>query len=158
MELIKNTKELVLVKIKFDNELDKMNHRGFNGSERFVRCTKGKCHTMTVFGDKQKVLSSFEFGEGGTTLISDELKQLQRKVIDFVISQRINIRNQRDKKETSFKTMPGHFYNNDNLLTVHLGGEYAGFYRKKDIHEMLEPFRYVSKENYNKLEYRLTIH
>lgn len=138
LKLISNTEELALIEIIFKDDLDKMSNEGFNGQERYIQCTKGNACVMTVFGENNKVLSSFEFGEYGSTLIPNRLRVLKNKALDFFVSERINVRNRNEHLETSFKTMPGHL---SGLVNLHLGGQHAGHYSKRNIDKMLSPYQ-----------------
>lgn len=134
MKLIKNTSEAALIEVTFEDAIDRMSQRGFNGQEKFIKMTKGKNHQITVYDKDSNVLLSFGFGRDGYTPISTDTQVLRDKVTNFLLRNRIQMRKQSTIFETDLKIMPpkaglgiaGHF-------CVHLGGDFATFLPSEEL-------------------------
>ena len=57
---------------------------GFNGDETMIRYTKGDDHTITIWKNDGKYYS-WHYGCNGTTLISNQLKIMQKKIESCII-------------------------------------------------------------------------
>lgn len=132
-KIVKNSKEVVLIEVIFEDDIDSMSNSGFSGKEKFIKITKGKNHTITLYNDDKKSYCSFNFGEGGYTLISKELEVLKKKVLRFLLSERIQIKKNVDTIETKLKIMPPiKGLGMADHYCVHLGGGFATFLKTED--------------------------
>lgn len=138
LEVVNNTDEAVLIEVIFENAIDRMSQKGFTGRERYIRFTKGKNHTITLYDQDHNDYFSFWFGDSGCKLVSDDHRALREKVERFIFSQRIQPRNMTDQKETELKIMyPTVGYGKENCYCVHLGDEYAAhFNTEEEIKEL----------------------
>jgi len=137
-KIVLNTDEAILIEVVFADAIDRMSNKGFSGTEKYIKFTKGKNHTVTIYDEESKPYFSFHFGEGGYTLISDEMKALRDKVYSFLLSQHIQPRKMTSERETELKIMPpktglgipGHY-------CIHLGGEFAIFLKtEQEINDL----------------------
>jgi len=133
-EIVNNTDEAVLIEVDFANALDQMSTKGFSGREKYIKYTKGKNHTITLFDKDHNDYFSFSFGEGGYTLISDETSALQQKVYRFLLSQHIQPRKMSSSTETELEIFVKRGLEMKGEYCIHLGGEFALFLQtEKDI-------------------------
>lgn len=135
LSICKNIKEAVLVEVLFDDMIDRMSNSGFSGEEKFIKVTKGSNHTITIYGEGARVICTFNFGDNGSTLISNDLRVLKSKVLTFILKQRIQIRNLSDTTEEKLKIILPR--REGDTYCVQLGGDMAGFFKyKKEIVDM----------------------
>lgn len=83
VELVENNERCVILEVKPGCEMDLIRLGCFNGNEKMFRLTKGDNHTLTVFTNDAKSYN-FGFGNSGYTLISDELRQQKKLIVDCI--------------------------------------------------------------------------
>ncbi len=79
VDIVVNNENCVVFKVKDDTCLDLIAWGCFKGTEDMIRLTKGRTPEITVF-NKDGSNYSYHFGEGSTTVISENMKQ-QREII-----------------------------------------------------------------------------
>ena len=84
VEVIENNDKCVLLKILCD-KLELMKIGCFNGNEEYIRLTKGKDHTCTIWY-KNGNSFSWEWGYSGNTLVSESLNQARRLIVECITS------------------------------------------------------------------------
>lgn len=72
VELVSNTEDAAVLKVKPGSEMDLICLGCFNGDETMFRLTKGTNHTCTVW-KKNGNHYSWNWGDGGHTLVTDQL-------------------------------------------------------------------------------------
>ena len=96
VELVSNTKDAVVVKVKPNSEMDLICLGCFNGDEAMFRITKGEDVTCTVWNKKGGHYSWF-WGTHGYTCVSDEMTQ-RGHMIQEAIEHGLDIRVKAEKK------------------------------------------------------------
>lgn len=138
-KIINNTSEAVLLEVIFSDAIDKMSQKGFSGREKYIKYTKGKNNNITVYDENNIGYLSFNFGDSGFTLISEDVECLKDKVYKFLLKQHIQPKKMTDKIESKLKIMPPIYgLGLANHYCVHLGGEFAIFLKTED--EIKETF------------------
>lgn len=79
VDIVINNENCVVFKVKDDTRMDLIALGCFKGTEDMIRMTKGRTPEITVFNQDGSNYS-YHFGEGSTTVISDNLCQ-QRQMI-----------------------------------------------------------------------------
>ncbi len=79
VDIVENNENCVVFKVKDDTVMDLIALGCFKGTEDMLRMTKGRTPEITVF-NKDGSNYSYHFGEGSTTVISDNMMQ-QREMI-----------------------------------------------------------------------------
>ena len=82
VDIQNNDLSSITLKVKEDKEIDLIN-LGFNPKLEYIYLSKGKRHTMK-FIDKDMNSTSFDFGDGGYTLISNNLQDQKQKVLNCI--------------------------------------------------------------------------
>lgn len=85
-----NSKECVLLKVKDNVKMDLIKLGCFDGNEEYIRLTKGKNHTCTVFKREGDSFNEWHWGTDGYTLVSPKLDD-QRKLIEGCITDDFDI-------------------------------------------------------------------
>ena len=133
LKIVKNTEDVVLVEVIFEDPIDRMSQRGFSGKENFIKVTKGKTNTITLYDSEYNPYYNFKFGNNGHTVISEDTTALKDKVLDFLLSQRIQIQNQTSKLEKELEIVsPTKGFGMSNHYCVHLGGELARYFETEE--------------------------
>lgn len=83
VELISNTEEAVVLKVKPDSTMDLICLGCFNGDETVLRLTKGRSMTCTVWKEGGKNYSWY-WGDGGYTLVSDNMTKKGRMIQECI--------------------------------------------------------------------------
>lgn len=73
----------VVIKVKADTPLKVAKFPFVSGNYEYITVTRGGNHILTVI-HKDGHTFSFSWGNGGYTLISDELKLLKRNILAFI--------------------------------------------------------------------------
>ena len=89
-ELVCNSDECVVLKVKDHSETDLICLGHFRGDETMFRLTKGQDVTCTIFHKEGRPTSWF-WGRGGYTLVSDSLRKAG-KIIQNCIEQDYGIK------------------------------------------------------------------
>lgn len=148
-KIVSNTNEAVLIEVIFSDDIDKMSNKGFSGKEKYIKFTKGKIHTVTLYDENMDSYFSFYFGEGGhgQTMISDETISLREKVYHFILSQHIQPRKMTSEIETELKIMsPKSGLGIKDHYCIHLGGEFATFLRtEQEIKDLFGEYEIYDK-------------
>lgn len=148
LKLVKNTEELALMEVVFEDAIDRMSHQGFSGHEKYIKMTKGANHQITVYDKDSKVLNSFGFGSSGYTIVSADTGCLRDKVTAFLLRERIQMKKRGTEIERELKIMPptpglgikGQF-------CIHLGDNFAAFLPSEEaIREMFGEYQIYKKE------------
>ena len=82
-ELYHRDSEKVVLKVNANDPLTVALHPYVSSDMEYITVTRGNKHTLTVVKKDGKTFS-FNWGEGGYTLISENLETLKRKVISFI--------------------------------------------------------------------------
>jgi len=146
LKIVSNTDEAVLIEVVFADPIDKMSNKGFSGKEKYIKFTKGKNHTITLYDEHNTGYFSYEFGESGSTLISDDTKTLKEKIYRFLLSQYIQPRKKSSKLESELLIMPSKKgLGVADHHCIHLGGEFAIFLRtEKEIKDLFGEYEIYS--------------
>lgn len=83
VELVSNTEDAVVLKVKPNSEMDLICLGCFNGDETMFRLTKGKSTTCTVWTKSDSHYSWF-WGESGYTLVSDTMRKKGHMILECV--------------------------------------------------------------------------
>ena len=83
VEVAMNNSECVVLKVKEGHEMDLISLGCFDGDETMFRLTKGETVTCTVFKKGERPFS-WQWGRGGTTLVSDQMAAMGRKIQDCI--------------------------------------------------------------------------
>lgn len=95
VDIIENNEECVILKVKDNKKLDLIKLGYFDGNEEFMRLTKGKNHTCTIFKTNGKSFSWY-WGSSGCTLVSDNVTAMG-KIIESCITEDFDIYIDEDK-------------------------------------------------------------
>ena len=79
VEIISNTEDAVVLKVKPNSEVDLICLGCFNGDETMFRLTKGRSITCTVW-TKRGTNYSWSWGEGGHTLVTENMTKRGRMI------------------------------------------------------------------------------
>lgn len=79
VELVSNTEEAVVLKVKPGSEIDLICLGCFTGDETLLRLTKGKSIECTVWTSKGGHYS-WQWGDGGLTLVTDSMTKKGRMI------------------------------------------------------------------------------
>lgn len=151
----KNTKDMVIINVEFDDDMDSISHPGFSPKTKHITVTKGKSNVFITYDESFKSIVNFSFGEGGSTLISSDLKQMKTKIIYFLLSQGVNIHKKTEEVFADLKLM---YWPNDNRKVsspkhsreepycVHLGGKFASHMTKDQCNEVFRDYIITKKE------------
>lgn len=144
LTILKNTKDLVLIDVSFEDVIDTMSYPGFSQKTAYIQVTKGEQNTLTLIDKDGNQYNSFVFGGTRSTFITDNLKRLKQTVIKFLLSQHININKQTTDRETELEIMywPNHL---EDAYSIHLGGQHAIHLHREDIKEVFGEYTIVSK-------------
>lgn len=82
-ELVENNDNLVVLKVKADDNLTIALNPYVNATYDYISVTKGKDHILTII-KKDGTSFSFHWGYGGYTLISEDLELLRKRVVEFI--------------------------------------------------------------------------
>lgn len=82
-ELVSNTKDAVVLKVKPNSEMDLICLGCFNGDETMLRLTKGEDVTCTVW-TKNGSHYSWHWGTHGYTLVSDSMEQRGLMILETI--------------------------------------------------------------------------
>lgn len=97
----------VSINISLPQDYQKGDLPVFDGSETHVTVTRGDNSTLTIHRKSRCGCPtrnvSFDFGSRGYTLISEGLKSFKKEVLDYLISQSINIYGHRNGPETELE-------------------------------------------------------
>lgn len=146
--IVRNTEEAVLIEVVFEDAIDQMSQKGFTGKEKYIKYTKGKNHKITLYDKDHNAYFSFDFGDSGTTVVSDDTNHLKSMVYRYLLKERIQPRKMTSERETELKIMPA----KDGLgvkdhYCVHLGGEFAIFLpNEEEISELFGEYEVYNKE------------
>ena len=88
--IIENNENCVVLKVKDNKEMDLIKLGCFNGDERLFRLTKGKNHTCTIFYNDNRKTFSWEWGESGFTMVTDDVSKMG-KLIENAITEDFDI-------------------------------------------------------------------
>lgn len=151
----KNTKDMVIINVEFDDDMDSISHPGFSPKTKHITVTKGKSNVLITYDESFKSIAKFSFGEGGYTLISSDLKEMKMKVIYFLLSKGVNIHKKTEEVFTDLKLM---YWPNDNrkvsspkhsrdeTFCIHLGGEFACHMTEDQCKEVFRDYIITKKE------------
>ena len=157
VDIIENNENCVVLKVKDNKEMDLIKLGCFDGDERLIRLTKGKNHTCTTFYNDNRKPLSWDWGESGFTLVSDNVRKMGRLIEDCItedfdiyigendskIMESLYIKSLDDVKNNKheIKVM---YFKNDNNVVVHKDNEYyKGF---SDVNAVIKHFQDL---NYN---------
>ena len=90
VDIIENNEDCVILQVKDNKEMDLIKLGCFNGDERLFRLTKGKNHTCTIFYNDNRKTFSWEWGEGGFTMVTDDVSKMG-KLIENAITEDFDI-------------------------------------------------------------------
>lgn len=82
VEIEENNMDCVLLKVKEDSRLSLIKLGCFEGDEKLIRVTKGKNHTYTIFTSDNEY--SWEYGEHGYTIVSENMKKKRFLINDCI--------------------------------------------------------------------------
>lgn len=82
VEIEENNMDCVLLKVKEDSRLSLIKLGCFKGDEKLIRVTKGKNHTYTIFTSDNEY--SWEYGERGYTIVSENMKKKRFLINDCI--------------------------------------------------------------------------
>lgn len=83
VEIMEDNTECVVLKVRPGSRMGLIGLGCFNGDEEMVRLTKGRTQTCTVFPEGGRPYS-WEWGDGGSTLVSDGLSKMSRMVQECI--------------------------------------------------------------------------
>lgn len=83
LEIVENNDNSVVIKVKDLTNLQIARKPCFNSSMDYITITRGGKQVLTII-KKDGTTSSFHWGDGGYTLISDNLEELKRVVLRFL--------------------------------------------------------------------------
>ncbi len=154
VEIQENNNSSILLKVK-ENKKVELISLGLDPTLDFIYLSKGKNHTMKLIYTDNNV-TSFDFGEGGYTLISNDLKNQKDLILncitdDFCITYDGNLKDfqktnciysLKDKAnlEFNFKLF---WFDNSNYISVHRDNTFF-----KSFGTLQEAKKYVY-DNYN---------
>ena len=84
VDVVINNENCVVFKIKDDTRMDLIALGCFKGTEDMIRMTKGRTPEITIFNQDGSNYA-YHFGEGSTTVISDNLCQQRTKIRECAI-------------------------------------------------------------------------
>ena len=90
LQVAKNNDDIVLVKLNWDDDIDRMSEKYFDGNEKAVKITKGARHVVTFYYDNGNS-GSWEYGLGGYTLVSDRIRGMTHRVTRYLKDENISI-------------------------------------------------------------------
>lgn len=145
VEIEANNRECVLLKIKDGSELSLIKLGCFDGDEKVIRVTKGRNHTYTIITKDENY--SWEYGESGYTLVSDNTDRKRLLINDCVendfdiyigsnkdlVEKSLSIHCIEDtyKNENDIKIMYWENQQNERVI-VHKNGEFFRAFSSKD--------------------------
>lgn len=161
VDIIENNEDCVVLKVKDNKEMELIKLGYFDGNERLIRLTKGKNHTCTIFYNDNRKSLSWNWGESGFTLVSDNVTKMGELIEscitddfdiyigddDAKIRESLHIKSLEDSKNNQhfIKIM---YFKGDKDVVVHKDDEfYRGF---SDINTAIKHFQDL---NYD-LDYR----
>lgn len=77
-----NNEACVVLKVKEGKTMELITLGCFDGDETMFRVTKGGRHTATIWSGEKAW--SWEWGDGGYTLVSDKVKEEQRVICNCI--------------------------------------------------------------------------
>ena len=89
VEIEDNNMECVILKVKDNVKMDLIKLGCFDGDEEYIRLTKGKDHTCTIF-KKDGTHTDWYWGRSGYTLVSDKTSK-KGKMIEECITEDFDI-------------------------------------------------------------------
>ena len=81
-------KDLVIIKVDVKSPLECAENPGFSMNEAYITITRGK-HRIMRFINKEGHTWSIEYGDGATTLVSDDLRNKRWNIEEWVEEQGI---------------------------------------------------------------------
>ena len=146
-KVIKNTDEVVLIEVIFEDKVDQMSNEGFTGFEKYIKHTKGENQSITLYDSNYSPFCNFSFGEGNVSPVSEDLKTLKNKVQSFMLTQHIQVNMVPDDIQEENKMMPPRIRHND--CVVYLGGKFTlPLKTEKQVKELyLENMRLMNRRN-----------
>ena len=111
-QLVKANPGQVTIKVTHNDDPLKIAEYPFVSSDMaYITVTKGKRHTLTVIR-KDGTTWSFNWGEGGYTLISDNTERLKKAVVEYIENYMHILLDWEDQRITEARI----FYNNNYKL------------------------------------------
>ena len=155
--IAENNENCVVLKIKKNAFMGLVGLGCFNGNETFIRLTKGGNHTCTVWHSDGKSVS-WEWGNGGYTLVCDSLDKIGRLVQNCIeydfgivikgnnIKTTLNVKSLKDApKKAVFKEM---WWQSQTERCVHKNGDFfRHFESDTDFRDWLKKYGWkIDKE------------
>lgn len=142
MSIVKNTDDVVVIEVEFEDKLDRLSHPGFMGNEKYIKYTKGKNHTLSTHTEDMQVIFSMIFGDNGMTMVSGDHREMRDRVRRFILSQGIQPINRSSSFENNLKIMPPkRGLGVPGKYCVHLGGQFAAFLdSESQIEKLFGPY------------------
>lgn len=140
VEIVCNNAECVVLKVKKNAFMDLVCLGCFDGTETMFRLTKGSSHTVTVWRGEKSF--SWEFGNNGTTIVSDNLHKQRELIVDCVvgdfgiaiegngIEKTLCIKSK--KTRLSYAIFKEMWWENETKRCVHLNGEFLKHFASHD--------------------------
>ena len=159
VDIIDNSLECVVLKVKDDARLDLIKLGYFTGDEDIIRLTKGENHICTVFHKDGKNYS-WDWGKSGYTIVSEEMSK-KGKLIEQCITEDFDIyigdnydnlknslyiRSLDDVKDAQHFLQFMYWNKNDANVCVHKDGDIYKHFKSIDL----------AKEHFNNLGFVLT--
>lgn len=80
--LEENNNACVVLKVKPNSFLELIKLGCFSGDETFIRLTKGRNHTCTIWTETSNY--SWYWGESGYTLVSDAMNEKRKHIVSTI--------------------------------------------------------------------------